>query len=633
MSGGSLGTTFRLNEPGMHEYERTGLAGLYLSLTAVKLWELEQQVWPLSEDVRESLVELQGAVSFSLTEDGLGIRLEWPEGSEQVALRAILKWAWQVRVHDGVLFIPGIHRKREHLSRYYLRLHAHNGILGTFFQHPRVVGRAKGGERKVERFDEGMSFTVSYQRIAPETVLPQHTSSGAVPRLLKQGVCSDAPAPPLPSWVYPGSAPSFNNSKARVRLEEPWVGPARFAYLMLFVPIACYYTKLPHSSGGPDWAYTIPAVRNLREFQREFLRRGVVNLNNWPFYSEVAGLEDATLRYAIRNKEASQSLTTVMGKVNYYRQQKTRKNLWRDLAMADDMPTAGSRGTMFRRYDIFNRIFPVGNTARPAREAKVGEEKGSHFVALPSCRERITANIFHGSSWYSRLAFIPPWQQEQMRNGCQDVRKRGLQAVGLHFPWKSSDEGESISPERLWFLKLHHQERGGLVKIAEEQGMWHDPREGELLDAFTQMFRRLLNREHKAKERGGERDLRKRWDDMAAEWHRRLLHAKTKRLLSRAVNELLSQAARSPYLRRGKGEDDDSFEPGGPAFLLKAGADESDESRRDRSKAFLAKFRRMMDHHRDWEKVRDLAILALAIFSDSRLSSKGKQSANKEAKQ
>ena len=51
----STGVTFRLNEFGMGEYERAGLAGLNLSLTAAQAWERQRQAWPLPDAVAERL--------------------------------------------------------------------------------------------------------------------------------------------------------------------------------------------------------------------------------------------------------------------------------------------------------------------------------------------------------------------------------------------------------------------------------------------------------------------------------------------------------------------------------------------------------------------------------------------------
>ena len=136
----STGADFSLYEPGMGEYERAGLAGLHLSLTAARLWQRQRTAWPLPRCVAKRLNDLykhvtnHDAPDFPLSHDGDSIRLEWRAGTEITALRAIVDWAWQV--HDGVLFLPGIHRKRQHLDCYYLRLHVHTGLLGTYFQFP-----------------------------------------------------------------------------------------------------------------------------------------------------------------------------------------------------------------------------------------------------------------------------------------------------------------------------------------------------------------------------------------------------------------------------------------------------------------------------------------------------------------
>ena len=605
----STGVTFRLNEPGMGEHERAGLAGLCLSLTAAKAWEKQERKWPLPRRVKKSLDRLRDSVNnldapgCPFVADDLGICLEWSQGNEKAALEAVVRWAWQV--HDGVLFLPGVHRKREHLDCYHLRLHVHSGLLGTFFQFPRTIKKVKDPDRAVVRFDEEKTYSVSYRRIVPGAELPQ---SKAVP---KKGVCTGDFARPMTSWVYPGSEPRFNNNPASILRETGWQGPARFAYLLLFAPIACHYIKLPRCKTD-NWAYMVPGIENLRGFQRDFLRRNMVNSGNWPFYGEVAGLEDAVLRYSARSTATDQSVTVVMGRASFYHaQQKTRKNLWREIAISDDMPTA------LRRYTIFNRVFPAGSMARPTRQPKLEESnrRGNHFISVPNCRERITANILRGDPWYADLAYIPFWQRERVEDDCLTVRKHGLRAAGL----SGEQETSSISPERLWFLKLYHFERRQIMSIANAPEVWDDPQEKDMLDAFRRAFRRLLNREDRSLERGGSRDLAKRWDNTADKWHRRLIHAKTRLLLSTVVHELIAQAARSP---------NQSGDAGGPAFLLpKTSENESDECRRRRNDAFQAEFRRMVNHASDWKKVRDLALLALTTFSDSRLgSSKDSQS-------
>ena len=580
----STGTTFRLNEPGMGEYERAGLAGLYMSLTGAQAWERQRGAWPLPKVVAERLDELRncvtnfGAPGFPVAGDG-SVRIEWRAGTELTTLKAIVNWAWQV--HDGVLFLPGVHRKREHLDCYYLRVHEHSGMLATVFQHPKVLKREKEQRKHVEHFDDDRTFTVSYKSIPPDALLPP---IGAVP---KNGVCDDSEIE-LKNWICSGSEPRFKTKG--VKGETGWKGSSFLAYLMLFAPIVYQFAKLPR-----NWAYVIPNVnRHMKQVQRGFLRHNMRKLSNWPFRSEVSGLEDATLRYATRRSSGvMSSYVVVMGKANYNKRQITRKNTARILSVTD-------MHTILLRYEIFNRAFPVSNTVRPAKQSGIEDSAmiGSHFVRLPSSRERITANVLRGDPWYGKLAYVPFWQHDQVA----EERKRS---------------GETISEERLWLRKLQY-ERSQLMAIVSENGMWDDPRERDLLDAFVRAFRRLLNREDQGLTRGGSRDLSKRWDNTMDKWHRRLLNAKTGLLLSAAVHELLALAARSPALRDGE-----VVEPGGPVFLLPPIDGESAEDRRSRNEVFHADFRRMLNHASEWKKVRDLALLALTTFTDRRLGSAG----------
>lgn len=562
----SRGTTFRLNEPGMGEYERAGLAGLYLSLTAAAAWESQRQKYPLPESMEEKLDALRAAIAnlgasgFPLAEDGLGLCLEWPEGGEIAALEAVVKWAWQVQ--DGVLFLPGVHREREHLDDRYKRAHVHNGMLGTFFQHNQVIKKAKNQERRVVSFDEDKTLTVEWRPIKsddPRPPLPQHRW-----KIPKKGVCGDAVVRDVAAWIHPGSALRFN------RVERNWSGPARFAYLMLFAPIACHYIRLPKGKKkNGDMAYLVPGVENLREYQRKFRERHMATSANWPFQGHVAGLEDAALHYAARGKARRQSVPTtavVMGLAGYFDPyNKTRKNVLRDIAAGDDADMKKA----FRRYRIFNRVFPPGSRLRKSNDDKNDEEKASHYVALPSCRERITANILRGDPWYADLTRIPFWQRDKIDN------------------------------DREWFLKLHKYERKHLMTIAEDKEMWDDPAEKEMLDAFHEALRRLLNREDAALARGGDRGLHKRWDVMHDKWRRRFSQAKTKQLLSKAVHEFFSEAAGSPILKNGKVVKDQR----GPIHRLSP-----------------SELRRMVNHPRDWKKVCDLALLALTTFTDKRLA-------------
>ena len=57
----STGIAFALNDPGMGEYERAGLAGLYMSLTAADAWAKDS----LSSSVKTQAQELRGTDSVA----------------------------------------------------------------------------------------------------------------------------------------------------------------------------------------------------------------------------------------------------------------------------------------------------------------------------------------------------------------------------------------------------------------------------------------------------------------------------------------------------------------------------------------------------------------------------------------
>ena len=129
----------------------------------------------------KSLDRLREAISnFGRSRFSLLWKVAWGSAWNGAKTTRRLRWRPSLSGHgkfnEGVLFLPGVHRKREHLDCYHLRLHVHNGLLGTFFQFPRTIKKEKDPERKVVRFDEEKTFSVSYRRIASDAKLPQHNA-------------------------------------------------------------------------------------------------------------------------------------------------------------------------------------------------------------------------------------------------------------------------------------------------------------------------------------------------------------------------------------------------------------------------------------------------------------------------
>ena len=574
----STGITFALNDPGMGEYERAGLAGLYMSLTAAEAWAKDS----LPSTVKDQAQELKKLIQWRLGEGGISLCLGWKD--EDRALSALVKWAWQVK--EGVFFLPAIHRKRENLDNYYLRVHTHKGLLNTFFQFGSTIKKEKEAVRKIEEFDEVQTFSVSYKAIRSDAELPQHRKS-----TFENGINSHSFAPAVNSWIYPGSEPRFNNSPLRIKQEKGWRAFPRLTYLMLFAPLACYYIRLPRTKTKKrmteNWAFIIPQVRRLKDFHRLFLRC-LSNHSNWPFNDAVASMEDAILKYTVSTnfqqfiprEESANVLIVVMGNAGYYGgQQKTRKNFLR----------VQINSAVYIRHTVFNRIYPLGSTIRKRRED--GEEQANSYIRLPSSRERITANILANVPWYRDLTFIPFWQGDQITEECK----------------KSS---EPVSPERLWFSKLHQFERSQLMELSKEERMWDSPEEKRLLETLRYpVLWRLLNEEEFATSRGGSRALVERWDDTVEKWHRRFLRAKTRPLFRAVIHELLSTAQRRT--RRKDETKKGQIRVSGTVF----------PSAKD-DKGFHAWFWHEVNDPYGWQRIRDLALLALVTFTDRRLATK-----------
>ena len=576
----STGVTFALNGPGMGEYERAGLAGLYMSLTAADAWAKDS----LPSSVKTQAQELKDLIHWRLGENGISLCLEWRD--EDKALAALAKWSWQVR--DGVFFLPAIHRKREHLDNYYLRVHVHSGLLGTFFQFGRTVKKDRKSATKIEEFDETQTFSVNYRIIKSDAELPQHKRSTFSNGINDHGVFTC-----VSSWIYPGSEPRFNNGPLKLKRDKSWQAIPRFTYLLLFSPLACYYIHLPRTKAkrgmADNWAFIVPPVRDLRDFQRYF-HRALSNHSNWPFNDTVASMEDAILKYAastnlqrfIPRGETVNVLIVVMGNAGYYTdQQKTRK----DFLRVQVNPAA------YSRYALFNRIYPVASTIRKRNEEsdENREERANRYIRLPSSRERITANILANVRWYRELAFVPFWQRDQIT----EERKRSR---------------ESVSPERLWFLKLIQFERIQLMVLSREERMWDSLEEKRLLEILrNRVLRRFLNEEEfAARSRGGSRSLAQRWDDVIADWHRRLLRAKTRPLFRAVIHEFLVTAQRRS--RRWSNDKRQEAPVSGTVFP---------SAREDA--AFHAWFWREVNDVHGWQRIRDLALLALVTFADGRL--------------
>ena len=604
----STGITFALNDPGMGEYERAGLAGLYMSLTAAQAWAKDS----LPSTVKDQAKELNGLIKWCLGEDKISLSLEWKDEDE--ALTALAKWAWQVK--DGVFFLPAIHRKREHLDNYYLRLPTHEGILNTFIQHNNTLHRKR--DVKEESLDEDQNFQVGYPKIPDNYERKGRVKTNGLPQIkliqeiVKKGITSRASIKES-SWIYPGAA-------VRYRTDKKWHTNAEKGFLLIFTPLVCHYVHLPDSwlkdkkanrlVRKPNKAVLLISLESFPDAEKSLLHSFPSTKRDAFLESRVAGLDDAVLKYASKiqirtrpkHQNKSEVIAVTMGKVAYYANQTVRKNFARFRFSEVSLD----------RYAAFDRLYQATRIKRKTKRTDGHEPRLEDSIVIPSARERITANILSERPWYQELMFIPFWQKGQITEDCKKARDRGLSVLGIRLPGLKSDKkGDSVSPERLWFLKLHQFERSQLMELSNEERMWDSPEEKRLLETLRYpVLWRLLNEEECAVgNRGGSRSLAERWDDTVEKWHRRFLRAKTRPLFRAVIHELLSTAQRRT--RKWDKDKKQISRIGGIVF----------PSAKDDGTFHVWFWHEVNDPH-GWQRIRDLVLLALVTFTDGRLAAK-----------
>ncbi len=486
------GMTWRLSDPGMGIMERAGLAALYLSLQAAREHDIDLSplVWEKGD----------------LTSESVTIR---SIGSDEDALLALFRWAWQVR--EGVLYLPALHDERER-DNLHVRLAHHNGILSTFLQHPKV--QPKGApERRFVVLDEGKEIPVGYQTLDPARLKPIADIGG----LTRKGSLVEKSIE-LSGWVFPGIAPRYATEKA-------WMGPPQIAILLMLAPIACVYHPL--ASDRSSWLTVIPDVVDLRAFQeRRVLLQNALKAE----MTQVAGMSDAGLR-VLSEMIADQTIrlpvagcrVVAMGNVTYYPNQKVRKGV---------VNLTPRRATL-ARYRKVVRVMgnhwvalkpPEPKKASKGRKPKPGgteiERLATHFVAIPAGRGRIAENLATGQPWFQHLFEPMPWEKKR-------ILDRKL--------------GESV--QSTWFRQLSMQ-RKRLHELCEEASMWDSDEDRQFVEAFWQNLRALYAREASAvADRGGSRDPRKRWQQLNEELRRLLARATTRNQVRQVLADIFSRPA------------------------------------------------------------------------------------------
>lgn len=285
--------TYRLTNPGYTIYHRAALGGLAATIRA---WGKNAPAGIEAEFTRDSA------------------RLAWGDDiAEQEALRRILNASFKL-TKEKLIDLPGQGIK---VGQDDLRLAVHNGICGTFLQHPKM----RLGEKEPRRFelktdddDAGEIFTYkainSYaHQKAQKTGLLDGNLKGKLPDV------ADIPQP-----IVPGALSGALDLQA----------PAEEVILLMFLIVGCpVFLLRPRTyQEKAQYCMIVPDVIDLSAFARTLQRiastgQNIKRFSNSYLGRVVGGAEEAALRFLVdlqaeevtSERSVTGCLAVAMGKV------------------------------------------------------------------------------------------------------------------------------------------------------------------------------------------------------------------------------------------------------------------------------------------------------------------------------
>lgn len=553
---------YNLHNKGMGVVERAGLAGLYLTLQGADEWAKDK-----GTDTGKNARELKALFrAWDLSQPDL-LQLNWDAGGDLKPLTALVQWAWQV--HEGVFFLPGIHRSLVERNNRHLRVAVHNGILATFLQHNRVrpklsLPKNEDDAGLVIQLDVGK--TIEIPRF-PEIPAYYNDKTGKRKKnLLKQsehlipkGKTRILPFEPgrivdLSGAFYPGVAPRYGTDKR-------WTGTPEEAFLLFFVPIGCLFLELPRNrvilkAGkevfSPNWAVVIPDIVDLLDYAEAWPRLHPALQERFDKL-KCRSVDDALLRVAMEYSVLPAVKRAVrfggsptihvfcMGRTSFQR----KANKLSEIQMVrKQVLSVGFTSTAVNRYKkvmafLDNRLDPYKDkTSHPA----------THWIKELYGRGRIADNISKGKPWYMDLCVPTEWE----RDGLERERQR--------YNETRSDEQDRLSEQEFWFMKVREKSvKEALMALAKDMSMYDDPEtETVFLQAIHDMLATLFWQEREAliKRLGLNEEnpkfkekLSKRIEDLVDDFRRSLNEAQTRELLRQTLAEWLSKGGTHENIR------------------------------------------------------------------------------------
>jgi CRISPR-associated protein Cas8a1/Csx13 len=353
-----------LFDPGMTHLHRVGLAGLFMTLSAL---------------------EKRSDVDWALA--SRSVRMSWDCPTEEL-FTWLLSNAFGFRKDGLVDFAAHRSLRLSDLNR----VHLHKALLDSFLQHNKQNKIPKGATRRLVLDLDGKPVFLEYR-----PMLTSYAHADAAKILvnsrgrLRAGIT-------VKGWLFLGAAQRHTAWQA-TEVKEP---PSR-ALCLLFAPAAALYYRLYHRGlvgrrdRRLDVAVVLPHLTDLSSYARSYeryLRSPVDRLH-------ADGLSDAALNALLTLKAGSAlgelgvtgCTVITMGTAPWSSQQRTRTGVL-DL---EDVSAERVDSFEYAIRSLPNRV--VIKQDRPTAARPFPE---SHFfVAASSVRGLVAENIVHGRDWFA----------------------------------------------------------------------------------------------------------------------------------------------------------------------------------------------------------------------------------------
>lgn len=348
---------FNLGSPSFTLLHSAGVAGLWMTLN-----QLEQ------ENVKPENID------WKL--ERRKVTLSW-QGRDLDVLNWLLQQSFQI--HKGMIAFKGLDSKTMLLSS---QLIMHEGVLGTFLQHPSTY-ESDGVEKKSFEIEEGKP-----EWVVQHKVIKSYAHQEFAKKLCDQrGNLLKTPIR-VAGWLNPGAVVRHIAFSTQTSFEE---SPEN-ALVLLFAPVACYYFRLKSHLKEKKalYALIIPEVTDLKDFAQNRQQSKLRSVGYKDFFA--SGLGDAGLKFLTYETTAETASTynvqrcqvITLGTVAWSEQQKTRTEICLVEANAKVC-----QNYKIAQEELSDRYF-------------VGENGG--FIQGSFARELIADNLATFQPWYSGIS-------------------------------------------------------------------------------------------------------------------------------------------------------------------------------------------------------------------------------------